>query len=275
MIRAYQIFNALSLDVAIGACISAAFVASYLGISVYWITLLALSISVWIIYTLDHLIDAKSIRHRPHTFRHYFHQQYFNAISTALAIAGLTELMLLWYLPFPTLLWGMGLLSVVVLYFLVLWLFRFKKVYHKEVLIAMVYTCGVFLPSLSISRFPLDKPFVLLFLQIFLVALSNLLIFSALETRSDTLDEQKSLATILGEVSVKQIIWILLIVGIAFAIVGMLTTDPKGAAAHGVLLLMNVLLSLILALPSWHKNDNYRFIGDGIFYIPLVYILLA
>lgn len=275
MIHAYRIFNALSFDVAVGACISAAFVASWQEVSLSWITLLVLGICVWIIYTLDHLIDAKSIRHRPHTFRHRFHQEHFKAILSAVVIAGITELVLLFYLPHPILIWGMCLLLIVVLYFLLLWLLRFQKVYHKEVLIAMVYSCGIFLPSLSISKFPLDKPWGLLFLQVFLIALSNLLIFSVLETKSDILDEQKSLATILGGMKTKQILWLLLIVGMAIAFIGMLVAESRNAMAHGTLLLMNLVLSLILILPSWRKNDNYRFIGDGVFYIPLVFIFFT
>ena len=275
MIQIYRIFNALSLDVAVGACMSAAFVAAWLGVSLTVPTLFALGICVWIIYTLDHLIDAKTIRHRPHTFRHWFHQQHFNKISVAVAIAGFTELVLLRYLPYPTLIWGFCLLLVVALYFLMLWWLRFKKNYVKELLIAGVYTAGVFLPAVSISKSPLGGGLGLLFLLLLLIALSNLLIFSVLERRSDIMDEQKSLATMLGEVRAKQILWLLLIGGMSIALGGMLLTSAREALAHGVLLLINIVLGLILIFPSWRKRDNYRFIGDGVFYILLIFILLA
>lgn len=274
MIRAYRIFNALSLDVAVGASISATFVASWLGVSLAWTTVITLGICVWIIYTLDHLIDAKNIPHSPHTFRHWFHQQYFNRISVALGIAALTEIVLLQYLPFSTLIGGIALSIVVMLYFSILWWLRLNKVYHKEILIAFVYTSGVFLPSVSICGSPLDRSLILLFFQLFLIALSNLLIFSVLETNSDMMDGQKSLATILGEVQSKQIIWLLIILGMCIALVGRLVAD-KNALAQGVLLFINIILGLIMLLPSWRKGDRYRFIGDGVFYIFLIFILLA
>lgn len=274
MVRAYRIFNALSLDVAVGACGSAAFVAHCMGVSLTWATLLALGLCVWIIYTLDHLIDASTIKHRPHTFRHWFHQRYFKVIAIAVAMASVAELVLLQYLPRPTLIWGFCLSLIVLIYFLLLRWLRPNKMYHKEFLIAVVYTAGVFLPSLSIVALPQSTPVAILFIQFFLVALSNLLIFSVLETKSDSMDQQTSLATVLGEDKIQQIVWLLLIVGVCIAIIGLLTGDARYAPSHGALLMINVVLSLILIFPSWQRSDYYRFIGDGAFFIPLIFVWL-
>lgn len=274
MIRAYRVFNALSLDVAIGACGSAAFIACCMGVSLTWATLLALGLCVWIIYTLDHLIDAKTIRHRPHTFRHWFHQRHFKAISIAVIMAGVTELILLRYLSRNTLIWGFCLSLIVLVYFLMLRWLRLNKMYHKEFLIAVVYTAGVFLPGLSIMGLPPNPPITILFLQVFLVALSNLLIFSVLETQSDSMDQQESLATVLGEDKTKQIVWLLLIAGMLIATIGLLIGDARYVFAHSALLMINIVLSFILIFPSCQKSDYYRFIGDGAFYIPLIFVLL-
>ncbi|MEO0330420.1 MAG: hypothetical protein AAF223_01865, partial [Bacteroidota bacterium] len=53
-----RIAQVLSLDVVLGACISAWFVASLCRVTVQPITILALGICVWLIYTADHLWDA-------------------------------------------------------------------------------------------------------------------------------------------------------------------------------------------------------------------------
>lgn len=274
MIRAYRIFNALSLDVVIGACGSAAFVACCMGISLTWATLLALGLCVWIIYTLDHLIDAKTIRHRPHTFRHSFHQRHFQAISIAVAMAGVMGLILLRYLPRITLIWGFCLSFIVLVYFLMLRWLRLNKMYHKEFFIAVVYTAGVFLPGLSIMGLSPDPPITILFFQVFLVALSNLLIFSVLETQSDSMDQQESLATVLGEDKTKQIVWLLLIAGMLIATIWLLIGDAGYGFAHSALLMINIVLSLILIFPWCQKSDYYRLVGDGAFYIPLIFVLL-
>lgn len=276
LLKAYRIFNALSLDVALGACITSMFIASYLQVSLSVATILSLGISVWLIYTADHLMDAKQITHQPHTFRHYFHQKYFKVIMSIAGAVGLFQLLLLFYLPLNTLLGGLLLLFIVGLYFLLLWLMRFKKVYHKEILIALVYACGVFLPPFSISKGALDITIGLLFFQIVLLALSNLLIFSLLEISSDQKDQQTSLAILLGNTATKRLVFGLLIFGVMLSISLFFSASAQSmAVAEITLFMMNSVLGLILLFPSWRKNDNYRLIGDAVFYIPIVFILLV
>lgn len=276
LLKAYRIFNALSLDVALGACITSMFIASYIQVSLSVATILSLGISVWLIYTADHLMDAKQITHQPHTFRHYFHQRHFKFITSIAGAVGLFQLLLLFYLPLNTLLGGLLLLFVVGLYFLLLWLMRFKKVYHKEILIALVYACGVFLPPFSISEGALDITIGLLFFQIVLLALSNLLIFSLLEIGSDQKDQQTSLAILLGNTATKRLVFGLLIFGVLLSISLFFSASAQSmAVAEITLFMMNSVLGLILLFPSWRKNDNYRLIGDAVFYIPIVFILLV
>lgn len=275
MLKAYRIFNALSFDVALGACISAIFVASFLGVSLSIVTVLSLGTSVWLIYTVDHLMDAKQIDHTPHTFRHYFHQKHFKTIIRITFLVGLLQFLLLFYLPLDTLVWGVCLLFVVIIYFFLLWLLRFQKVYHKEILIALVYTSGIFLPAISILKEPLSPVTVLLFFQIMLLALSNLMLFSFLETSSDEKDKQASLAILLGNKLSKRSVSMLLGFGLILSLVlTFVAKDQNLIMAEIVLLMMNALLGLVLFLPSWRKDDSYRLIGDAVFYIPLVFIFL-
>ena len=74
--RFYHIINALSLDVALGAGVLSLVLGRYIGFRVPVMVLLALVISVWVIYTIDHLLDAKSITHQATSFRHHFHQHF-------------------------------------------------------------------------------------------------------------------------------------------------------------------------------------------------------
>lgn len=276
LLKAYRIFNALSLDVALGACISSIFIASYLQVSLSVAAIFSLGISVWLIYTADHLMDAKQIAHQPHTFRHSFHQKHFKIIIKVAGAVSLFQLILLFYLPLTTLIWGLVLFFIVVLYFLLLWLLRFQKVYHKEILIALVYTSGIFLPPVSIAKGALDIGTGLLFFQIVLLALSNLLIFSLLETSSDQKDQQTSLAILFGDSVTKRLIFALLICGIILSIILFSSTSSQYLAmAEMILLLMNCILGLILLFPSWRKDDHYRMIGDAVFYVPIIFIFLV
>src|SRR5690606_1730538 len=79
-IKAYQYVNILSLDVAAGAVIGSAFFAHLFGAHVAPIVYVALALTVWVVYTLDHLRDARSIPGVAATDRHRFHQQYFKVL---------------------------------------------------------------------------------------------------------------------------------------------------------------------------------------------------
>ena len=56
--RFYRFLNLISMDVAAGAMVCAAFFAPIFKMELRTDTLVSLGISVWIIYSADHLLDA-------------------------------------------------------------------------------------------------------------------------------------------------------------------------------------------------------------------------
>lgn len=276
VLNIYRTLNALSIDVAVGACITSIFIASLLDVAISVSAILSLGISVWLIYTFDHLMDAKSIGHVPHTFRHELHQKHFKRIGVATVILGSIQLILFFYLPFQIFLMGLLLLSIVGVYFLVLWVVRTPKIYHKELLIAFVYTAGVFLPSLSTGLAAFHTYGHLLFSQIALLALTNLLIFSLVEVASDQKDQQPSLALALGAGKLKRIVHFLLFIGFTISVILLWSSIGDFRIAQYFILLMNAVLASILLIPdSWKRRDVHRIMGDAIFFIPLAYLFFA
>jgi hypothetical protein len=53
--------NVLSIDVALGSVCAALFFGKYVAVGISPVTLAVLALTVWIIYTVDHLMDAKRI----------------------------------------------------------------------------------------------------------------------------------------------------------------------------------------------------------------------
>ena|SRR5688572_29933788 len=94
----YQYVNILSLDVAAGAVISALFFAQIFNVQIKPYGLLALGLTVWIIYTADHLRDAKKIKHRASTQRHRFHQQYFCSLTVFVGSAILLDAVTIFFI---------------------------------------------------------------------------------------------------------------------------------------------------------------------------------
>lgn len=268
-IRLYRLINALSIDVALGAVCSAAWFAKGLDVQLRPYAFLALGLTVWIIYTADHLLDARKVAKEASTYRHRFHQQYFKILAVCLVIAVVIDFGFIFFVRVQILYAGLALFSIVVLYLLVnRWLS-----FVKELVIAIVYCSGVLLPALSLKSTGLSAGDYLWIVSFFLTALINLMVFSIYDFPSDKSDGYNSFVRTFGVRLTQQILsgFFLAQVGLT----GML-------AVHGfwndatVLSVMNITLFLLFIKPSYFaKADLYRVVGDGVFLFPVVLLLVG
>ncbi len=272
--HAYEVINILSIDVAVGACVMASFIAALFGLSVPSITLVALFLSVWIIYTVDHLNDARNIPHSSNTHRHRFHQQHYSKLKVAVFAVLAVQLILLLFLPSSILIKGFVMIGIVVVYFVLLLVFRDNKIYHKEVVISVVYTAGVFLPTLNLLEFALSFELVIVFLQVCALAFCNLLIFALLEIKADQLDRQSSIALTIGVKRTTRFLYATLNIGVFTTITFFAIADGHFFKMGQLILLMMFLFSVgILGVPWFRKAERFRYWGDAIFMLPLLYNL--
>lgn len=77
MLHLYRAVNQLSLDVAFGAMVCAAFFSHILHIQLQSNVLALLGLTVWVIYTTDHLLDVQKLKQRASSQRFRFYQQNF------------------------------------------------------------------------------------------------------------------------------------------------------------------------------------------------------
>src|SRR5690606_1037114 len=81
-LKTYRLLNSLSIDVAAGAVICALFLAEILRSRPGTPALIMLGLTVWIIYSADHLLDARRIEREAVTHRHSFYQRHFQVMVT-------------------------------------------------------------------------------------------------------------------------------------------------------------------------------------------------
>ena len=108
----YKALNLLSLDVAVGAMISALFFARILTVSIFPADIVCLGLTVWMIYTVDHLFDARRIKGTASTERHRFHQDHFGVLLPLLALAAAGDLGLAFFIRTSVFQWGIYLAGV-------------------------------------------------------------------------------------------------------------------------------------------------------------------
>ena len=262
----FKLVNVLSLDIVAGSIVSALFFANLFDVNVLPYGLAALGLTVWLIYTTDHLLDARSIEGEAATLRHRFHQKYSTPLMICVAIGLVVDAVFVFYIRPQVFKWGV-ILSLTVAAYLVIQ--RYLK-FLKEIVIATLYTCGVLLPSITVTNLVPDVFHWTIIFQFALLALTNLLIFSWFDNELDWKHNQHSFVTFFGKRVTE---WIIALLIGANLVIGTMTIDYDARAAI-ILILMDVCLMMVfLFRKSLKRNDRYRSIGDSIFLFPLLYFL--
>ena len=228
-----------------------------------------MGVTVWIIYTADHLMDALTIKKEASTERHRFHQRHFKILVVCLSIAVVIDLTLLFFIRAKILHAGFILAAIVILYLLInRWLG-----FVKEFVIALVYCGGVLLPALSLKACSVSVPEIVLIISFLLTALSNLIIFSRYDVQADTLDGYSSFALRFGYQATQGVLSLLFLV--QAMIISLLFLAHLWS--YGCLfLIMNSVLFLLFLKPSYFtRNDTYRLYGDSVFLFPAVFMLFG
>jgi 4-hydroxybenzoate polyprenyltransferase len=255
------------LDVAFGAIISSLFFAKVYGTSPSLISLFSLGLTVWLIYTADRLLDVWDAKGEVSSERHRFHKKNQNLLVGFLIITTIIDSGLIFFMPVLIIKRGLFLSLVVIGYVL----FRRNLSVFKEFFVAVLYTAGVILPVVPSV---LMSPYELMpLLQFFLIALLNLIIFSWYEKESDLKDNQDSIATNIGESTLRTILLALFLVTLAISFNLFLFTHEYFVSA--VLLVMTLThLLIFLWKKLFERNYLYRIAGDAAFLFPLAYVLV-
>lgn len=262
----YKYIRWLSIDIVLGAIFFLAFLEKYyqvyLSIHVYF----SLASAVWLIYTTDHLMDGASLE-SPSNERHLFHKRYFNWLIIIGGVVLILALVNVYFLDSIIVKNGAILSAISVSYLLLVYFFR--KLWVKELLVALVYTLGIFIGPLSKVE-AIGGYDVLLVSQLAGIALLNLLIFSYYDKASDQKDGFNSLIIRLGNTKSKWMIFGLIIILISSILIIGIREEIQW-----MYLMMTALLTLVFYAPdTFSRNARYRTIGDGIFYLPGLFLLL-
>lgn len=268
----FLLLHWLNFDIALGAVITSLFIATSLAIEIPNSALLALGLSVLAIYNFDHLLDARRIHDIALSSRH----RYYQANLTMLAIYQILLLLAIvitsWFVPFKILQAGSILAIITLIYFILLFIVLPKKFALKELTIALVYTCGLFLAPVVITEFTLSWQMMVMWTQVFLLALINILMFSWFDYELDLKESHASLALVIGKYRIYQLN-IGLLGLLALSIIAMII---NGIAIQSqiIILVMGIILFLCILLNQrLRKKELFRLVAESIFLVPLIYLL--
>ena len=272
----YKYIQALSLDVAFGATVMSAFVAHFIGVFVPFSIYFSLFMAVWLIYTIDHLIDASKLKSDKATFRHSFHQKYFKQLTIFWIAMFLFGVFYSMFLPFETRKVGFIASALVIVHLVLVYLLgsKISIFIQKELGIAFTYCVGIAVGPVSLSD-GLDGFGYFFMGQIFILALINLLEFSWFDRKVDKKQGHSSAVLNLGEKLVVELIFFFFALFVLSLVLSFLFY-PQYGRHEMVLGLMGVVLFAIIAFQKYFASkERYRIFGDLIFMFPLIILLTA
>jgi 4-hydroxybenzoate polyprenyltransferase len=264
IVKYYRIANLLSIDVAFGAICCSLFFSRLLSVKPDILTMLTLGVTVWSVYTFDHLKDSISTSHVRAWGRRAFHHRHRRVLSIALILSVTFACIALFFLPRPVILRGVLIIIPVVIYLI----FQDRLPWLKEALVAVLYTGGILVPVIFKSELSLSH--ILLIISFSFIAFINLLIFSWYDHERDIDEGHRSMITFAGGNKTRILIWIL-----------------SGATAccllfAGVNIPTMILLIMLLA-HVWlfiHENffgpnERFRVFGEAVFFLPVTFLWLC
>lgn len=261
----------LSFPVVMGAVLSNRMAARLSDVDpVHWATPIVLALAVFIIYTIDRLLDIQK-PNQPLTPRHRFHGLHAPLLWRVVAGAAALALVLTFFLPGSVITFGLVLGGVCTAYILAVYRLPagHPALYAKEPMIALLYSVGIW-GSVWAQRPTVSSIEITEFLLFVGIAFQNLILFDVMEQHEGTARPESSLAVAWGTDRCDTILrWLTFgIAATSFALC--FITDDRFAQRSALMLgLMSLVLYAIRRYPAYFiKNERYRWLGDGVFWMP-------
>jgi hypothetical protein len=256
----YYYFHKLQLDVVAGALFTSLWISHISHATIPPWALLALCLSVWIIYTMDHLGDALKY---PNVVRYDFYRRHWRLLLILLSLAAIALLLTIYFLPFALLCKGLLLLLPIMSYQLLLRYRPYTGALLKEAAVALVYASGtgIFMWSQSIQ--PIN---LLALVWLFFLTWTSILTYSMLEAPEDGKQGMFTIAHILGNKSTRRLISLVMLV--AFILMIPLSAELGLTFALPALGMMLITFFLPLTFP------HHRYWGELAFLIPAIWFLI-
>jgi len=277
--KIYRHFHYLGLDIVLGALASSCFAAQLFGTHpglIWWITL---ALTVWLLYTGDHMLDA--LRHRKKVQRemHYFLLKHRRLVIYSLGVVAVVDFMLVINLLDKKLFkYALILAGLVLLFYAMRHIFRKNRFLFipGELFVLLLYLAGTWLGPLANVEVGFETSHGLIALIFGGVLLMNLGVISLYDLQLDSRMGITSLAHIFGKKRTKNL---LVVTGIGIYLVSVLqfmVFDTDRYTQYALILCgMATILLLVVYLPSrFRGNDLYRWTADAVLFMGFLSLLI-
>ncbi len=274
----YRRIQFLSLDIVLGALGSTCFASGLFKAEPGWAWWLSLALTVWILYTGDHILDAWKNRKNPHRELHRFIFRNRRNLLWFMGVVAVIDLLLVFnLLETAYLKYGLMLAGGVLLFYAFRHLFSRNRILFipGEFFVLLLYMAGTWLGPFVSRGEPVQSTHLLIALMFAMVLLMNLGIISLYDIHIDSRLGIVTLAQTLGQGNTRNL---LIGTGIAVYLIAILQLMVYGTERLFrfplILSAMATLLLMVLLMPSlFRRNDLYRWTADGVLYLGFLVML--
>jgi len=268
-----RLIRALSLDIVAGGVAGAAFAAHLTGArlpAAFW---RVLPVAIWVVYTMDHLLDGRRVGPNASNDRHVLHARHGLWIALAMTAAGGMAAWQILALPRPVIAGGVALAALVVLH---LGAVRrgFPAWLPREASVAFIYVAGIWMGPLVLAQRLGPAVWAALVLHAAL-ALGYLFAYAWFEAPMDRADGSPSVALEWGRPRLARATSVLAAVTVAGALGAAVWAGPERTPSFLVLAVVGTVpWTMLRATVRLERFDRYRH-AEWALLLLLVPVLLA
>ncbi len=270
--KLYRHFHFLSLDILLGALASSCFAAQLFGGNPGWVWWFTLAMTVWVLYTGDHMLDAWKHRKKVEREMHFFMLKNRKVLRFSLGAVALVDFMLIINLMDRELMkYALVMAGLALLFYAMRHVFRKNRVLHipGEIFVLLLYMAGTWLGPAVVFEHSFEVGHGMIALIFAGVLLMNLGVISLYDIK---LDSRLGLVSIARALGVKKTKNMLLGSSLAIYLISLLQFLVFGVDRFSqfalILAGMATIYLLVLYFPSrFRKNDYYRLTADAVLFM--------
>jgi hypothetical protein len=277
--KIYRYLHYLGIDIVLGALASSCFAAQLFNTDPGWIWWITLALTVWLLYTGDHMLDAWKHRKKIQRDLHYFMMKNRKTLVWSMALVGAVDLLLIFnLLDKEYMKYALVLAGLVLLFYAMRHVFRKNSILKipGEIFVLLIYMAGTWLGPVVASDLAFEPGHGLVALIFAGILLMNLGVISLYDMKLDRRMGIASMANLLGIKGSKHL---LLGTGIAIYLITILqfmVFEMDRFSQYALILSgMSTILLLVLYYPSrFRKNEYYRLTADAVLYMGFLSLLI-
>jgi hypothetical protein len=277
--KIYRYLHFLSIDIVLGTLASSCFAAKLFGSNpgtIWWITL---ALTVWLLYTADHMLDAWKNRKKIERELHYFMMKNRKTMVWSMGVVTVVNVLLIFNLFDQELMkYALLLAGLVLLFYAMRHVFRKNRILKVpgEFFVMILYMAGTWLgPAVALEGdFEAGHGMIaLIFLGILLM---NLGVISIYDIKLDSRMGIASMANLLGIKRTKNLLLGTAIAIYLLSLLQFLVFDMDRYSQYALILTgMTTILLLVLYYPSrFRKKDYFRLAADAVLYMGFLALLI-